>query len=213
MAKNTKKGIVHGKPITDYFTLGSKPRPQPSKSRVTPSMPSQASTSQDVRVTSESETTGVLLNKSKVASIASKPPIEPLYKAHGHEFLDGSESSSFTKTGLTEPPFASSSAMSSLKRVRSPDFQSHARVSTPLNSKKTLSDSVKTPTRRRGKFDSDSDIEMSNTIVYENSTVHHSLILQWLSYSNTLLAQSTMSQESSSFVFRGFFSSGLPCSE
>lgn len=161
MAKNAKKvTATHGKPITDFFTLAGKSHSQPSKSRVSPSMPSQASSSQDVRAT---ETTGVP-NASKVASIVSKPPIESSSKAHGRSFLDGSESSSSTKTRS----LLASSAISSLKRVRSPDFHTHVRASTPFKNKKALSDTVKINDDRRGKFDSDSDIEMSNTVIYVN---------------------------------------------
>jgi hypothetical protein len=155
MAKNAKKGTTtQGKPITDFFTLAGKPPPQPSKSRVSPSIP--ASSSQVIRPT--------VLNKSKVASIVSKPPIESLSKAHGRQFLDGFGSSSSTKTR----------SLSSLKRGRSPDSQAQTRATTPLN-KKALSDS-KTDDHRKGKFDSDSDIEIPNTVIYVNSTVCRSLI-------------------------------------
>ena len=173
MAKNAKKGTnTQGKPITDFFTLAGKSHSQPSKSRVSPS---QASSSQNVRAT---ETTGVS-DRSKVASIVSKPSIEPLSKAYGRSFLDGSESGSSAKT-------RSLFASSSLKRVRSPDFQTRACASTSFNNKKAPSDAVKISDRRRGKFDSDSDIEMSNTVIYVNSSVCHSSILQWLTYSDIL---------------------------
>lgn len=179
MARNEKKGtITHGKPITDFFTLASKPHP---KSRVSPSMSSQASPSQDIIATRASEITETL-NKSKVASIVSKPPINSSSEPHSRQFLDGSS----TKT---RPLFASSAPTSSLKRVRSPDFQAHARASAPHN-KRALSDTVKTPDRRRDIFDSDSDIEMPNTVIYVNSTVCHSSMSQWLAYSDSLLAQS-----------------------
>jgi len=217
MAKNAKKGTTgHGKPITDFFTLASKPHPQVSKSRVSPSVPSQAGSSQVVRTTGASETTEALLNKLKVASITSKPKIESSSRVHGHEFLDGSESGFpqySTKTGLPNPPFASPVAISSLKRVRSPDFQPHTRASTPLNSKKAMSYSLKTPDRRRGKFDSDSDIETTNTVIHVKSTVCHNSILQWPAYSHTLPVQSAKTQKSSSFTSRGFFSCGLLCSK
>ena len=169
MAKNTKKRTTtQGKPITDFFTLAShgKPHPQPSKMGVSPSIPSQASSSEDIRPTGTSVTTGVL-SKSKVASIASKP-IKISSKVHGREFLDGSESSHSTKTSLSKPPF-NSSAISS----RSPDFQTHAVATAPLNNKRALPHTVKISDRRRGKHDSDSDVEMANTIVYVNSTVCH----------------------------------------
>ena len=208
MAKNTKKRTTtQGKPITDFFTLASKPHPQPSKMRVSSSMPSQANSSEDIRPTGTSVTTGVL-NKSKVASIVSKPPIESSSEVQGREFLDSSESSYSRKTSFSKLPFASSAISS-----RSPDFQAHARASTPLNNKNALSDTVKISDRRRGKCDNDSDIEMANTIVYVNSTVHHSSISQWRTYSDIFLAQSEKSQESSSFTSRRFFSNGLPCSE
>lgn len=216
MAKNTKKRTTaHGKPITDFFTLASKPNPQSGKSWVSPSM-SQASSSQDIRATGASKTTGMLLDKSKVASIASKCLTESSSKPHDHELLDDSKTSSSQypmEASSSKPLFASSAATSSLKRVRSPDFQTHARASTPLNDRKVRSDSVKTPDRRRGKFDSDSDIETPNTIVYVNSTVCHSLISQWFASSNILLVQFAKPQESPSFASRGSSSSGLPCSE
>ena len=176
MAKNTKKATTtQGKPITDFFTLAGKPHPQPSKIRVSSSMPSQASSSEDARPTGTSKATGVLKN-SKVASIVSKPVIESSSKVHGREFLDGSESS---QTSLSKPPFTSSAISS-----RSPDFQSHTRASTPPNNKKALSDTVKISDRRRGRCDSDSDIEMVNAIVHVNSTVCHSSISQWRTYSD-----------------------------
>lgn len=176
MAKNTKKGTTSQvKSITDFFTPASKPHPQASKSRVAPSVPSQANSPQNVSVTGASETTGVLLNKSKVVSVASKPSIESLSRVRGFECLGESESSSqySTKTGLSKPSIAT---ISSLKRVRSPDFQAHVRASTPFNGKKAQPNSVKPLDRRRGKFDSDSDVEMPNTIVYV-STVCHSPIM------------------------------------
>ena len=207
--KNTKKAnTTQGKPITDFFA--SKPHPQPSsKMRVSSSIPSQASSSGDIRPTGTSKTTGVL-NNSKVASIVSKSPIESSSKVRGREFIDDSERSHSTKTSLSKPPF-SSSAISS----RSPDFQAHVGASIPLNNKKALSDAVKISVRRRNKCDSDSDIEMVNSAVYVNSTVYmyHSSISQWRTYSDIFPAQSEKSQESSSFASRGFFSSGLPCSE
>ena len=159
MAKNAKKGTTtQGKAITDFFTFAGKPPPQPSKSRVSPSMP--ASSSQVIRPT--------ILNKSKVASIVSKPPIESLSKAPS---LDDLGSSSSTKTR----------PLSSLKRGRSPDFQT--RATTPLN-KKVISDS-KTDDRRKSKFDSDSDIEIPNTVIYVNSMVCQSLI-PWCTYFDIL---------------------------
>ena len=170
MAKNTKKRTTtQGNPITDFFTLASKPHPQSttsSRMQVSPSIPSQASSSGDIRPTGTSETTGAL-NNSKFASIKHKPPIKSSSKVHGREFLDGSKSSHSTKTSLSKRPFTS--AISS----RSPDF--HARTGTPtsLNNKKALSNSVKISDRRRGKCDSDSDIEMANTVVNVNSTVCH----------------------------------------
>ena len=95
----------------------------------------------------------------------SKPPAESSSKVYGR---DVSERSLSTKTSLSKPAFASpSSAISS----RSPDFQAHARASTPLNNKKALSDTVKTSDRRRNKRDSDADIEMANSTV--DSTVCH----------------------------------------
>ena len=172
MAKNTKKRTTtQGKPITDFFSLASKHHPpsQPSKIRVSPSIPSQASSSDDIRPTDTSETTGVLNNSIRVASIASKRPIEPSSKGHGREFLNGSKSSHSSKTNLSKRP-STSSAISS----RSPDFQAHAGASTPLNNKKALSDAVKISDRRRRKCDIDSDTEMANTVVYVNSSVCHS---------------------------------------
>ena len=195
MAKNTKKrSTTQGKPITDFFSLASKPHPQPSKMRVSSSMPSQVSSFEDIRPTSASETTGVL-NKSKVASIVSKPLIESSSEVHGREFLDGSESSYSTKTSISKTPFTSFAISS-----RSPNFQAHAGASTPLNNKKALSDTVKISDRRRGKCESDSDIEMANTSIYVNSTVCHSSISQWRTYSDIFLVQSERSQESSSFA-------------
>lgn len=173
--KNAKKRTTQGKPITDFFAPASKPHPQPSKSRVSPSVPSQASSSQDIKVAGASETTGMPLNKSKVASIVSKSQIGSSSKGHGLEFFDGLENSSSTKTSLSKPLFASSGI--SLKRVRSPDFQAYTKPSTSLN-KKLISDNLKTSDRRRGKFDSDSDMDTPNTVVYVNSTVYHSSILQ-----------------------------------
>ena len=201
--KNTKKATtIQGKPITDFFTLASKSHLQPSKVRVSSSIPSQASSSEDIRPTGTPKTTSVL-NNSKVASIVSKPPIESSSKVHGREFLDGSGSNHSTKTSLSKPYFAS--AISS----RSPDFQAHVETSSPLNDKKALSDTVKVSHRRRGRGDSDS--EMVNAIVCVNSTVCHSSISQWRTYSDIFPAQYEKSQESSSFASRGFFSSGLPC--
>jgi hypothetical protein len=205
MAKNTKKGtITLGKPITDFFPLAGKPHPQPSKMRVSPS---QASSSEDIRPTGASKTNGVLKN-SKVASIVFKPPIESSSKVHGREFLDDSKTSHSTKTSLSKPPFASSAISS-----RSPDFQPHAGASTLLNNKRALSDAVKISDRRRDKCDTDSDIEMANTVIYVNHKVCHSSISQWRTYSDIFPAQSEKSQESSSFASRGFCSSGFPCSE
>jgi hypothetical protein len=159
MAKNTKKATTtRGKPITDFFTLANKPHPQPSKMRVSSSIPSQESSSEDIRpTTGTSKTTGVLSN-SKVASIVSKPPAESSSKVYGRDVSER------TKTSLSKPAFTSSAIPS-----RSPDFQAHARASTPLNNKKALSDTVKVSGRRRNKRDSDSDIEMVITTV--NSTV------------------------------------------
>jgi hypothetical protein len=165
MAKNTKNAkkatTTQGKPITDFFTLASKPHPQPSKMRVSSSISSQESSSEDIRpTTGTSKTTGVLSN-SKVASIVSKPPAESSTKVYGRDVSEGSLS---TKTSLSKPAFASSAIPS-----RSPDFQAHARASTPLNN---ISDTVKVFDRRRNKRDSDSDVEMMITTV--NSTVCHS---------------------------------------
>jgi hypothetical protein len=207
MAKNTKNTknatTSQGKPITDFFTLASKPHLQPSKTRVSSSVSSQASSSEDIRSAGSPKTTGVL-NNSKVASIVSKPPIGSSSEVHGREFLDGSESHS-TKTSLSKPSFASSAIPS-----RSQDFQAHARASASLNNKKALSDTVKISDRRRNKCDSDSDMEMANTT---NSTVSHSLILHWSTDSDIFPAQSEKSQKSSSFASRGFFSGRLPYSD
>lgn len=179
-AKNTKKATTtQGKPITDFFALASKP--QPSKMRVSSSRPSQASSSEDSEPTGTSKTTSAL-NNSKVASIVSKQPIESSSGLHSRELLDGSESHS-TKTRSSKTPFVSSSAISS---SRSPDFQAHVGSSAPLNNKKALSDTVKVSHRRRNKCDSDSDIEMLNTAV--NSTVCHSSIPQWGTYSDIFSA-------------------------
>ena len=206
--KNTKKAATtQGKPITDFFTLASKPHSQPSKVRVPSSIPSQASSSENIRPTGTPKTSSVL-NNSKVASIVSKPPIESSSKVHDYEFLDGSESSHFTKTSLSKPPFASSAISS-----RSPDVEADVEASSPLNNKNALSDTVKVSHRRRGRCDSNSDVEMLNTVVYVNSTVCHSSISQLRTHSDIFPAQSKKSQESSSFASRGFFSSGLPCSE
>ena len=194
--KNTKKAATtQGKPITDFFTPASKPHPQPGPNskmrRVSSSVPSQESSSEDIKpTTSTSKTTGVLSN-SKVASIVSTPPTESSSKVYGR---DVSERSLSTKTSLSKPAFASSSAISS----RSPDFQAHPRASTPLNSKKALSDTVKISNRRKNKRDSVSDIEMANATV--DSTVCHSPTPQWGTYSVIFLAQSEKSQESSSFT-------------
>ena len=203
MAKNTKKRTTtQGKPITDFFSLASlsNPHPQPSRLRVSSSMPSQVSSSEDIRPTSAPEITGVS-NKSTVASIVSS-------EVHGREFLDSFENNYSTKRSLSKTPFTSSAISS-----RSPDFQAHAGASTPLNNKKMLSDTVKISGRRRGKCESDSDIEMANTSVYVNSMVCHSSISHWRTYSDIFLVQSEKSQESSSFASGRFFSSGLPCSE
>ena len=166
--KNTKKATTtQGKPITDFFTLSSKSHPpsQPSKMRVSSSLPSQASSSEDIKPTTGTSKTTSILSNSKVASIVSKPTAESSSKVYGR---DVSERSLSTKTSLSKPAFASpSSAISS----RSPDFQAHARASTPLNNKKALSDTVKTSDRRRNKRDSDADIEMANSTV--DSTVCH----------------------------------------
>lgn len=194
MAKNAKKRTTtQGKPITDFFSLASKSHPQPpSKTRVSPSIRSQASSSEDIRPIGTSENTGVL-SDSKFTSIKSKPLIVSSSKVHGREILDSSESKRKISSAISSRP---------------PDFREHSRVSTPLkNNKKALSD------RRRGNCDNDSDIEMANTIVHVNSTVCHSLISQWRFYINIFPAQSEKSQESSSFASRGFLSSGLPCSE
>ena len=163
--KNTKKATTaQGKPITDFFTLASKP--QPNKSRVSSSIPSHSSSSEDIRPAGTPKTTGVL-NNSKVTSIVSKPPVESSSKAHGREFFDVSESKLSTKKSFSKTPFASSAISS-----RSPDFQAHSGASTSLNKKKALSGAVKISNRRRNKRDSDSDIEMMNKTVY--STVCHS---------------------------------------
>ena len=167
MAKNTKKATTtQGKPITDFFTLASKPQPQSRKTRrVSSSVLSPGSSSEDIRPTGTSKTTGVS-NNSKVASIVSKSPIESSSKVHGRELLDGSESSHSTRTSLSKSPFASSAISS-----RSSDFQAHAGASARLNNKRSLSDTIKVSNRRRNKRDSDSDIEMVNTTV--NLTVRH----------------------------------------
>ena len=203
--KNTKKSpTTQGKPITDFFTLATKPHPQPTKIRVSSSIPSQASSSEDIRPTGTSKTTGVLDN-SKLASIKYKPQIQSP-RRHGRELLDGSESHS-TKTSLSKTPFVSSSAISS----RSLDSQAHAGASASQNNKKALSDAVKMSDRRRNKRHSDSDTEMVNSTVH--STVCHSSISQWANYSDNRAAQSKKSQESSAFASRGFFSGGLPYSD
>ena len=174
MAKDAKKRTTtQKKPITDFFTLAtSKTHPHPSKMpvRVSPSITSQASSSDDIRPTDTPKTTGVLNNSIRVASIASKRPIEPSSKVHGREFLDGSKSSHFTKKSLSKPRFASSVSS------KSPDFQADAGASSLLNDKKALPGIVKVSGHRRRKCDSDSDIEMANSVVYVNSTVCHSSI-------------------------------------
>ena len=175
MAKNTKtQTTTQGDPITDFFTPASKPHPQSStgsRMRISPSIPSlaQASSSGDIRPTGTSETTGAL-NNSKFASIKYKPLIKTSSKVHSRESLDGSKSSHSTKTSSSKRPLASSAISS-----KSPDFQAHVGTSTSLN-KEALSDTVKISDRRRGKCDSDSDIEMANTVVYVNSTVCHSAV-------------------------------------
>jgi hypothetical protein len=172
MAKNTKRRTTpQGKPITDFFTLASKSHPQPTpSSKMSSPITSQASPSdsEDIRPRGTLETTGVLNNSIHVASIASKRPIKSLSKVHGR---DGSKSSHLTKKSLSKPPFASSAISS-----RSPGFQAHAGASTRLNNKKAPSDTIKVSDRRRRQCDSDSDIEMANTVVYVNSSVCHSSI-------------------------------------
>ena len=156
MTKNTKKNTsTQGKPITDFFTPASKSYPQRSKTLLSSSIPSQATSSGDNRPTGTLETTGALNNSIHVALIASKRSIESSSKVYGREFLDGSKSSHFTKRSLSKHPGAS----------------------TPLKDRKAISDTIiKVSDCHRRKRDSDSDIdsEMANTVVYVNSTVCHS---------------------------------------
>lgn len=143
-----------------------------------------------------------------MSSTVFKRPIEPSSKVHGPEFLDGSNSSHSKKQSSSKPTLASS-AISSGSLV----FQAHVGFESRLYFTWWQESAIwhlqsLWPSQAQMWY-SDSDIEIANKVLYVNSTVCHSPISLWRTYSDIFPAQS----ESSSIASRGFFLSGLPWSE
>ncbi|KAF8973202.1 hypothetical protein BDZ97DRAFT_1912770 [Flammula alnicola] len=172
MAKNAKKPIVHhGKPITAFFTRSSKAPPTsqdaPSSSAETGSLKKSSSHASITLNGFEPSENAVVTSKSPQS--ASKSPVKSvstITSLSGTTVHSPRSSERGTTSQILVVPSASTA---SRKRSRSPDVLSSKRSSTPNHSGK-LPGTLKSPERRKNKFDSDSEVEDFDAIIYVKST-------------------------------------------
>ncbi|KDR75827.1 hypothetical protein GALMADRAFT_140422 [Galerina marginata CBS 339.88] len=161
MAKNAKKFPAnHGKPITAFFTRSSK-APPATQHALTSSTPT-SSTKNSAQASEDSKGAIRQSNSSDLVSISPSTTNE--IAVNRDSVVSPPRKSSTTST--SQVPVNLSTAASSLKRSRSPETRLSAIPSTP----KRLPQGVKSPGRRKGKFDSDSETETNTNVVFVKYT-------------------------------------------
>lgn len=165
MAKNTKKPATnHGKPITSFFART--PKPPPASSQDVPSSSSETASSA-ISSSKKTKTSTFLALNTDMDSPQEVPQMVTKNSIPQERRTSVSSSRKADTLSSFQAPLTPSTSSSSLKRSRIPDVQLEMEPSASRN----CSESLKSHDHRKGKFDSDSDVEPSSAIVYVTSTV------------------------------------------
>ena len=175
MGKNSKKSLIKpGKPITDFFTRkpgGSSPS-KPSQSTSSAGQSSRPLKSllpprRDQEVISVSSDSHISIS-SGTGSVITVSESTPPSRAKSRTFMDAVEIVSPLRTArqTSRPQHLAPPIELSLKRSRTPEIQYLGASPGQKHAKKLSGDNPRSMGKRKKKFDSDSDVEALDSVIY-----------------------------------------------